>query len=58
MEQGLEVSPQKDEEGPVELDSHVLSQIGGGLPRGGWISAEAVLPVADDAALPRGGWLT
>ncbi len=58
MEQVTDVSSLEHEEGPIELETYVLSKIGGGLPRGGWIGLEGILKEPAEAALPRGGWLS
>lgn len=37
--------------GPVPLSAADLHKVAGGLPRGGWLEAEA-----SSLQLPRGGW--
>ncbi|MBX3599181.1 MAG: hypothetical protein KIS83_02550 [Rubrivivax sp.] len=37
--------------GPVPLSAADLQKVAGGLPRGGWLEAEAT-----SSQLPRGGW--
>jgi hypothetical protein len=47
--------PRARAQGPQPLDLRDLERVAGGLPRGGWGSAENA-ELLDAVQLPRGGW--
>lgn len=57
MEQTLELGPDSQVDGPVELCSQDLALVGGGLPRGNWLGTEQVPSLTTELSLPRGNWI-
>lgn len=41
---------------PVPLTPALFGQVGGGAPKGGWLSPESGGYVLDTFAAPKGGW--